>query len=215
MPATLAVLSMFWLLTGVIALLNLDQSVRMTGLSANTSKLAVVAGAVVDMILGAAILYRPWARVACRGMAVLTGLYIVAGSVLRPDLWADSLGPMLKAVPILVLTFTATAVIIQPITGALLVEAVGWGWSRGWIWASIGLYVFVGLLWLPVVWMQLRMRLLARLAAEASSSLPPEYFKLFRLWFAFGVPAFLAVLLIIWLMLAKPVIPFWPSVQGP
>lgn len=104
--------------------------------------------------------------------------------------------------------FTATAVIVQPITGALLIEYVGWGWSHGWILASIGLYVFVGILWLPVVWMQSRMRNLARSAAVASSPLPREYFRLFRLWFAFGVPAFLAVLLIIWLMLAKPAISF-------
>lgn len=100
--------------------------------------------------------------------------------------------------------FTATAVVIQPVTGALLIEYVGWGWSRGWIWASIGLYVFVGMLWLPVVWMQSRMRDLAKSAAAASTGLPREYFRLFRLWIAFGIPAFLAVLLIIWLMLAKP-----------
>jgi len=102
--------------------------------------------------------------------------------------------------------FTATAVVIQPITGALLVEYLGWGWSHGWIWASISLYIFVGLLWLPVVWMQSRMRNLARSAAAASSSLPQEYFKLYRLWFACGIPAFLTVLVIIGLMLAKPVI---------
>ena len=100
--------------------------------------------------------------------------------------------------------FTATAVVIQPVTGALLIEYAGWGWAQGWILASIGLYLLVGLLWLPVVWMQSRMRELARAAAAASSPLPQSYFRLFRLWFAFGVPAFLAVLLIIWLMLAKP-----------
>ena len=104
--------------------------------------------------------------------------------------------------------FTATAVVIQPISGALLISYVGWGWSHGWIRASIALYLFVGTLWLPVVWMQTRMRNLARSAAATSSSLPQEYFKLFRLWFAFGVPAFLSVLAIIWLMLAKPVISF-------
>ena len=102
--------------------------------------------------------------------------------------------------------FTATAVVIQPITGALLIKYVGWEWSQGWILASIGLYVFVGMLWLPVIWMQSRMRNLARSAAVAASPLPRKYFKLFRLWFAFGIPAFLAVLLIIWLMLAKPLL---------
>lgn len=102
--------------------------------------------------------------------------------------------------------FTATAVVVQPITGALLVEYVGWGWSHAWIWASLGLYVFVGMLWLPVVWMQLRMRNLARAAAASGTPLPRQYFTLFRVWFALGIPAFLGVLLIIWLMLAKPMI---------
>jgi uncharacterized membrane protein len=102
--------------------------------------------------------------------------------------------------------FTATAVIVQPITGALLIEYVGWGWSQGWIWASLGLYVFVGMLWLPVIWMQSRMRDLAKSAAAASAPLPRQYFLLFRVWFTFGIPAFVAVLGIIWLMLAKPTI---------
>ena len=100
--------------------------------------------------------------------------------------------------------FTATAVILQPITGALLVQSAGWGWSQGWLWISIGLYIFTGTLWLPVVWMQTRMRDLARVAAAQSTALPRSYFILFRLWVAFGVPAFLAVLAIFWLMLAKP-----------
>lgn len=100
--------------------------------------------------------------------------------------------------------FTATAVIVQPITGALLIWYVGWSWSEGWILAAFGLYVFVGLLWLPVVWMQVRMRGLAQSAASAATGLPRQYFSLFRLWFAFGIPAFLSVLAIIWLMVAKP-----------
>jgi len=105
--------------------------------------------------------------------------------------------------------FTATAVIVQPITGALLVQTVGWGWAHGWIWASIILYVVTGALWLPVVWMQSRMRDLAQSAVLDSAPLPRQYFILFRLWFVFGIPAFLAVLVIIWLMLAKPALPFW------
>jgi uncharacterized membrane protein len=105
--------------------------------------------------------------------------------------------------------FTATAVVVQPITGALLVQAVGWGWAHSWIWASIILYVVTGALWLPVVWMQLRMRDLARAAAHNSTPLPRQYFTLFHWWFAFGIPAFLAVLAIIWLMLAKPPMAFF------
>ncbi|MDX1481428.1 MAG: DUF2269 domain-containing protein, partial [Woeseiaceae bacterium] len=100
--------------------------------------------------------------------------------------------------------FTATAVIVQPVTGALLVEAVGWSWSQGWLVASIGLYVLTGTLWLPVVRIQVVMRNIARAASANAAPLPARYFRLFRLWFAFGIPAFLAVLAIFWLMVAKP-----------
>ena len=104
--------------------------------------------------------------------------------------------------------FTTTAVILQPITGVLLARTVGYDLTEGWIVASIALYVFTGLFWLPVVWMQSRMRTLARDAAAADAPLPPGYHRLFRLWFAFGFPAFAAVLLIFWLMITRPEINF-------
>lgn len=100
--------------------------------------------------------------------------------------------------------FTATAAVAQPITGYLLARSVGWPLTEGWVAASLGLYVFVGLFWLPVVWMQVRMRDLARAARDAGRPLPAAYHRLYRLWFAFGFPAFAAVLAIVWLMLTKP-----------
>jgi uncharacterized membrane protein len=100
--------------------------------------------------------------------------------------------------------FTATAVVVQPLTGAALAYLLGLPLTEGWIALSIGLYVFTGLFWLPVVWMQLRMRDLARAAVAEGTNLPPLYFRFWRLWFAFGFPAFAAVFAIIWLMTAKP-----------
>lgn len=100
--------------------------------------------------------------------------------------------------------FTASAVIVQPITGYLLARAIGWPLSEGWIVLSLALYVLVGAFWLPVVWMQARMRALAEAAADAGAPLPDAYHKLFRLWFACGFPAFFGVLAILWLMLARP-----------
>ncbi len=100
--------------------------------------------------------------------------------------------------------FTATAVVAQPITGVLLARTVGYELSESWIVASIALYLFTGAFWLPVVWMQARMRDLARQAAAAGTPMPPQYHRLYRLWFAFGFPAFAAVLLIFWLMIARP-----------
>lgn len=100
--------------------------------------------------------------------------------------------------------FTATAAIIQPITGFLLARIVGWPVFEGWVAVSLMLYVFVGVFWLPVVWMQIRMRNIASGAREAGDVLPDSYHRLYRWWFAFGFPAFAAVLAIVWLMITKP-----------
>jgi len=70
--------------------------------------------------------------------------------------------------------------------------------------ASFALYGVAGLFWLPVVWMQRRMRDLARAAHEKGEPLPAEYQRLFRLWFMFGFPGFGSVIVIVWLMIAKP-----------
>jgi uncharacterized membrane protein len=104
--------------------------------------------------------------------------------------------------------FTASAVIVQPITGALLAHAIGWPLTEGWIVLSLGLYLVTGAFWIPVVWMQRRMRDLAVQAATSGSALPEAYHKLFRAWLICGFPAFAAVLAIIWLMLAKPALTF-------
>ena len=100
--------------------------------------------------------------------------------------------------------FTATAVVAQPVTGVLLARETGYPLSEGWIIASLALYAATGAFWLPVVWMQAKMRDLAKAAAEAGEALPPRYHTLYRLWFAFGFPAFAAVLAIFWLMIARP-----------
>jgi uncharacterized membrane protein len=100
--------------------------------------------------------------------------------------------------------FTATAVVAQPVTGLLLARSVGYPLSEGWIIASIALYLLTGAFWLPVVWMQSEMRNLAQAAADAGEGLPGRYHRLYRSWFAFGFPAFAAVLAIFWLMIARP-----------
>jgi uncharacterized membrane protein len=81
---------------------------------------------------------------------------------------------------------------------------MGFSLTESWIAASIGLYFITGAFWLPVVRMQMRMRDLAQQVAASGAALPEEYHRLFWLWFAFGFPAFGAVLAIFWLMMAKP-----------
>ena len=102
--------------------------------------------------------------------------------------------------------FTATAIVAQPITGYLLLRQTGGGLMQSWVVASLALFMVAGAFWLPVVWMQRRMRDLARSAVADQAPLPDAYHRLFRLWFAFGFPGFGAVMLIVWLMVAKPVL---------
>ena len=102
--------------------------------------------------------------------------------------------------------FTATAVVLQPITGVLLAHTIGWPLTEGWIVVSVTLYIVTGLFWLPVVVIQIRLRDLARSAAQSGTALPKTYHRLYRIWFVFGFPAFFAVLGIIWLMLTRPAI---------
>ncbi|MDF3217271.1 DUF2269 family protein [Mesorhizobium sp. M7A.F.Ca.CA.001.09.2.1] len=100
--------------------------------------------------------------------------------------------------------FTATAVVAQPVTGAFLAWHSGYPLTEGWIVLSILLYLITGLFWLPVVWMQIEMRNLAMQATAEKQPPPQRYDTLFRLWFAFGFPAFAAVLAIFWLMISRP-----------
>lgn len=101
--------------------------------------------------------------------------------------------------------FTATAAVIQPVTGAALMVVLGYSLADPWILAAIGLYLFVGVFWLPVVFIQMKMRNLACEAVADNRELPPLYHRLFRIWFAFGFPAFAAMVGLFAVMIWKPV----------
>jgi uncharacterized membrane protein len=147
-------------------------------------------------VIGATVLFGTGAGIAFfMLMAQRTG---------RADLVAHVAGTVVIADTI----FTATAVIAQPVTGVLLARTVGWPLSEGWIVLSLLLYIVTGLFWLPVVWIQIRIRNLARQAVIENAPLPAEEKRLFRIWFACGFPAFAAVLAILWLMVTKPEIGF-------
>jgi uncharacterized membrane protein len=101
--------------------------------------------------------------------------------------------------------FTATAVVVQPVTGAGMAVLVGFSLFHWWIVATIVLYVLVGLCWLPVVWIQIQLRNLAEQAAREGTPLPERYHRLFRVWFWLGWPAFVGVIAIFALMIWKPI----------
>ena len=100
--------------------------------------------------------------------------------------------------------FTTTAIIVQPVTGLWLAHIAGFPLSSAWILWSIVLYLVAGACWLPVVWIQHQMRDMARAAADAGGSLPERFHRLFRIWVGLGIPAFLALVIVFYLMVAKP-----------
>lgn len=146
-------------------------------------------------VLGAAVLFGTGAGIAF--------FMLMAHRTRDPHLIAHVAGTVVIADAL----FTATAVVAQPVTGLLLAYVAGWPLTEGWILVSLGLYVLVGALWLPVVAIQMRLRRLAETAAREHRSLPDQYNRLFRIWFWCGWPAFAGVLAIFWLMLTKPAIP--------
>jgi uncharacterized membrane protein len=100
--------------------------------------------------------------------------------------------------------FTSTTIVIQPVTGVLMARMAGWPLTTPWLAWSIGLYFLAGACWLPVVWLQLQMRDMANQSAETGASLPPRYWRFLRWWVALGIPAFVALVVVFYLMVAKP-----------
>lgn len=100
--------------------------------------------------------------------------------------------------------FTLSAVILQPVTGGVLMVLSSTGFSERWLATSLVLYAVAGAFWVPVVFMQIEMRDLARAAADKGAPLPPRYHALFRRWVLFGIPGFGSVMVILYLMIAKP-----------
>lgn len=100
--------------------------------------------------------------------------------------------------------FTTPAVLIQPATGFAMAYYAGYPMFGGWIGYATCLYLIAGACWLPVVWLQLRMRDIARAADASNAPLPLQYWAYARIWFWLGIPAFTALLIVFWLMVSKP-----------
>jgi uncharacterized membrane protein len=100
--------------------------------------------------------------------------------------------------------FTTPAIVVQAITGVTLARLMGFPITHGWVAYAIALYCIAGLCWLPVVWLQMRMRDLARDSDSREIPLASAYWSYARAWFWLGVPAFLSIVVVFWLMVAKP-----------
>ena len=120
-----------------------------------------------------------------------TGDVAVIAAVSRSVVWADWL-------------FTTPAVVIQPVTGFWMMALAGVSVGQTWVWLSLVLYVVAAGCWLPVVWLQFRLRNLSREAMLSGRPLPADYSRTMRIWLLLGWPAFLSVLAIFVLMVIRP-----------
>jgi uncharacterized membrane protein len=100
--------------------------------------------------------------------------------------------------------FTTPTIILQPASGLYLVQKAGFDLSSTWLLWSILLYLLAGAAWLPVVWMQIRMRDMAQDAASRQVAIPERYWRFLRAWVALGCVAFVALVVVFYLMVVKP-----------
>jgi uncharacterized protein YbjT (DUF2867 family) len=113
-PLAILVLALFWMGSGVIALISLLQAAEQLGLagfSPDASRATVQIGAAVDIALGLLFCIRRTAPLALKGMVLVSVAYLAGACFWRRDLWLDPLGPLLKVLPGAVLALMTLAVL--------------------------------------------------------------------------------------------------------
>lgn len=98
---------------------------------------------------------------------------------------------------------TTPTVIFQPLSGLWMVHTVGWSMMTPWLYFSVALYVLAGICWVPVVFLQIRMKNMSNQAVIDGTPLPELYWRYARWWFVLGIPAFSAMVIVVFLMTVK------------
>jgi len=99
--------------------------------------------------------------------------------------------------------FTTPAIIGQFITGVLLMRRLSYSFDAPWFLSVISLFIFIGCCWIPVVFIQYKLKAMAK-SAQQTGNLDQQFFRWMKIWTLLGIPAFIAIIGIIWLMVAKP-----------
>ena len=135
------------------------------------------------------------------GTGIGSAFYMLFVSLSRD---ARALAVVARYVVIADWIFTTPTVVLQPLTGWYLLTIIGTPLNALWVAWSIGLFFLAGACWLPVVWIQMRMRDIARGAALAGTALPSSYWRYLQWWVALGIVAFVSLVVVFYLMVAKP-----------
>lgn len=150
-------------------------------------------------------LYWKWAHILSATILFGTGIGIAFFK-----LWGDRQGDartqyaIMRAVVLADWIFTTPAIIAQLLSGVWLARLAGYPLYRGWVLWALCLFLIAGACWLPVVWLQIRMREQLRAALEAGTAAPPEYAVCRKTWIALGILAFSALVAVFYLMIFKP-----------
>jgi uncharacterized protein YbjT (DUF2867 family) len=110
-PLLVVTLSAFWIVSGVIGLLQRDAAVAVLQgrVSDGLAGVLVDLGSVLDLAIGVALLWRSWVRRAAWASILVSLGYLAAGTWLTPELWDDPLGPFVKVLPAMALALTVAA----------------------------------------------------------------------------------------------------------
>ena len=136
------------------------------------------------------------------GTGVGTAFYLLLISRQRDP---AVVAPVARLVVIADWLFTATTIILQPLSGLYLAHRMGIALTTPWLYWSVVLFILAALCWLPVVWLQMKLRDIAEAAAASGQQLLPlRYYQYLGAWAALGVPALISFLIVFYLMTAKP-----------
>lgn len=135
------------------------------------------------------------------GTGIGSAFYMLVTSLTRD---ARATASVVRHVVIADWLFTTPTIVLQPLTGFYLVYLLGYPLDSLWLVCIYILYILAGACWLPVVWLQIKMKSLAQNAAEKDHALPAQYWRYLKIWITLGIPAFIALIIIFYLMVAKP-----------
>ncbi len=112
-PVVILTLSLFWLLSGLIPLLDVKAAAAHfpPAIPVSFALAMTVATCLLDILLGSAVLIRPHARKAMLAMIVTSLAYLAGGTLLEPQLWLDPLGVLVKVLPSITLTLVSLAIL--------------------------------------------------------------------------------------------------------
>jgi len=99
--------------------------------------------------------------------------------------------------------FTTPAIFLQLVTGIGLMKVLGWSFTSPWFVAVIGLFVFIGACWIPVVFIQYQLREIAKAQLE-TAVIEARFRQLMQRWTVLGILAFTGIVIMFWLMVMKP-----------